>query len=332
MRLKNVILLTIFLAASFTARVRADEISDVRQAILDNNAKWTAGETSVSNLSQEERKRLCGGIPPDAQQPLQADNESTLAKGTLPRQFDWRNNGGVNFVSDVRRQMTCGSCFVFAPVAALESQVIRASLYGRDIDLSEQIVLSCSGAGSCAAGGNASKTSDFLKTTGTSLEVFYPYTDSDGTCGNAQTGWHKKAYRFTGWSYANAGQLMTSPETLKAAIYAKGPVVVWMDAWSDLLQYKSGVYTHVSGEDMGGHYVLAVGWDDDNAAFIVKNSWGPDWGEAGYFRIMYSELSSPKVRFGEWAIQYDGVAIVKDAGSLPAVFLLHEERKNCRIY
>ena len=70
-----------------------------------------------------------------------------------------------------------------------------------------------------------------------------------------------------------------------------------MLVYEDFRHYKSGIYSRVSGKYLGGHAVLLVGYNDDEEYFMVKNSWGPDWGEDGYFRIAYSEMRS-RVFFG----------------------------------
>jgi hypothetical protein len=62
-----------------------------------------------------------------------------------------------------------------------------------------------------------------------------------------------------------------------------------MTVYGDFYSYTGGVYEHVYGEELGGHLVTLVGWDDSNSCWICKNSWGEDWGEDGWFRIKYSE-------------------------------------------
>jgi hypothetical protein len=84
-----------------------------------------------------------------------------------------------------------------------------------------------------------------------------------------------------------------------------------MEVYSDFFSYASGIYTHTSGVDEGGHAILIVGYTDDSTVpgggyFSVKNSWGTGWGEKGFFRIAYSELTSP-VQFGQYTLSYDTV-------------------------
>jgi C1A family cysteine protease len=71
----------------------------------------------------------------------------------------------------------------------------------------------------------------------------------------------------------------------------------------DFKYYRSGVYSFTQGKSLGGHAVLLVGYNDDGRYFIVKNSWGPDWGEGGFFRIAYSEMTDA-VHFGQNTIAY----------------------------
>ena len=80
----------------------------------------------------------------------------------------------------------------------------------------------------------------------------------------------------------------------------KGPVMTSMTVYEDFMFYQSGVYKHVTGSRLGGHAIAIVGWNDTEQAWIVRNSWGPDWGEEGYFRIAYDDASG----LGESAISF----------------------------
>ena len=126
--------------------------------------------------------------------------------------------------------------------------------------------------------------SDFIKTHGTGLEVCYPYLSSNGACNAACS--DAGPYKSASWGYVQG------LESIKAALVEFGPLVTTMYVYSDFMYYASGVYKHTSGSMEGGHAIVLVGYDDSGQYFIVKNSWGQGWGEAGYFRIAYSELNS----------------------------------------
>ena len=96
-------------------------------------------------------------------------------------------------------------------------------------------------------------------------------------------------------------------DLLKNALYNYGPLSTIFAVYNDFFSYTGGVYHYVTGGLAGYHAVLLVGYDDPGQYFIVKNSWGTWWGEAGYFKIAYSELDSV-VGFGDYTIAYMGTA------------------------
>jgi uncharacterized protein (TIGR03437 family) len=233
-----------------------------------------------------------------------------------PASLDWRNNGG-NFVTPVRDQGQCGSCWAFATAAGLESATLIANRTpGVDLNLAEQILVSCSGAGDCEMGGYVQSASDYLRDTGLPLEGYYGYTAADGNCGDACPPWRSSPpYKIKSWSYVAT----TSPTVngLKNALYSYGPLPTTFMVYDDFRYYKSGVYSYTSGAFLGGHAVLLVGYDDAGQYFIVKNSWGPAWGESGYFRIAYSQLNTV-VNFGDYTLAYVGIAAAQQAVNVSA--------------
>lgn len=273
-------------AADTRARVQG-----VQEAIRSSGARWTAGETSVSGLPEEEWADLIGleTAPPTG--PAVPEPPARF----LPRALDWRDNGG-NFVTRPKSQGKCGSCWSFAMTGALESYVLRKSgAPGADLDLSEQVYLSCSSVGSCRGG---VLLPVFLVRDGLPAESAYPYAASDGSCASAAPGWKKEAHKISGW-----GMVWPSVAKIKAALAHYGPLPTSMQVYEDLMHYKSGVYSRVGGKRLGGHAVLLVGYNDDEEYFIVKNSWGEGWGEGGYFRIDYSQMHSLVV-FGITTVAY----------------------------
>ena len=267
-----------------------EELSLLRLEIREKGARWEAGETSMTRLSPEERQRRLGPMPTVATEggprlSMEAVPPEMALLTEAPASLDWRDNGG-NFVTPVRDQGPCGSCWAFAATAALESYILLSNQTpGVDLDLSEQVLLSCGEVGSCA-GGSPAKAAAFLQSTGIPLEGCYPYTAADGSCASACPGWQASTYRVPQWKTLSFD--IPTVELLKSGLTHYGPLSTTMVVYDDFFSYRSGIYSRVSGTAAGGHDILLIGYDDPGQYFIAKNSWGTDWGEAGFFRIAYS--------------------------------------------
>ena len=299
-------------------RINVEVLNAIIQA---KGGKWVAKENPVSILSDEEKSKKLGWQPDREIRGSKFEPSLSADGASLPSKFDWRDNSG-NYVHTRSRpgklRVLLGLCI---DRRGPRPQVLIAlNIPGVDVDLCEQIVLSCSGAGTCA-GGYVSVASDYLVGTGTSVETCYPYTQTEGSCDSACSDWEDTATRLGSWSYVGTGSAIDAA-TLKQAIYTKGPVVVGFRVYQDFDSYSSGVYSYSYGTYRGGHAVLVVGWDDTAGAFIVKNSWGTSWGEDGYFRIAYSELGGT-TQFAYWSYAYSG-------GECPNGFPLGDHFPGCR--
>jgi len=290
------LLLACLAIAMFPRSVAADkgDLAQIKEAIEHRELHWTAEEYG--------RTFPLGLLPKAELAQLDEKLPRITEMAGLPATIDWRNNGG-NFVSPAKDQQYCGSCWAFAPVAALEARYcIAANTPDYFLDLSEQTLLSCVSSYYGCNGGDPTAAAEFLRTQGAPMELCFPYTASKDNCANACANWQEQAFKITGYTYVEP-----TIGALKTALL-QGPLQVAMNVYSDFYYYRSGVYEYASGSDMGGHAVLAVGYVDTpgqygGGYFIVKNSWGPGWGENGFFKIGYNQMTG-QVAFGHLGYAY----------------------------
>lgn len=261
------------------------ELETIKKAIKDKGVSWTAGENSVTKLSPEARKRLCGAILVPQTEP-----EITLkAKKAAPPSWDWRNIGGVNWTTPIRDQGQCGSCVAFGALGALEPLVrIDVGSPTLPINLSEQHLFSCGG-GLCDYGWYSSSAANYLKNYGTPDEACYPYFSGNGVdypCSGTCPDWKSRVIKISQWSWVT-----NNPENIKTALL-QTPLSTTMAVYRDFFYYTGGIYEHTWGSLEGYHQIAFVGYVDDGTDryWICKNSWGTGWGEQGWFRIKFGEV------------------------------------------
>ena len=298
---------------------RASQLDVINAAIAKAGARWVAGETPLAFMNTQERQQHLGLISHTSERRAQLKQENrstTKIARKLPFVYDWRDEHGGNYVTPVKDQAYCGSCWSFAGTAALESAVlIAANLPGFPLDLSEQTLVSCMGVEGCN-GGYLNDAFNYYQISGAVKESCFGYSAVDETC-SLCADWKNTAFQATAWhwvTYADNGDLAA----LKSAVYQYGPVMVGFTVFDDFDYYMTGVYRHVWGYVLGNHAVLVVGWDDADQCFIVKNSWGPDWGEDGYFRIAYSELEGD-TQFASNAVAIEQVGMPADSCMLTSI-------------
>ncbi|XP_068667024.1 senescence-specific cysteine protease SAG39-like [Aristolochia californica] len=195
-----------------------------------------------------------------------------------PISVDWRKKGAVTHVKD---QGQCGGCWAFSAVAAVEG--ITQLKTGKLLSLSEQELIDCDVGGENLGcrGGYMENAFQFIKKNGgVTTESNYPYTGTDESCNKSELKSHQAIIN----GYENVPP--NSEKSLVAAA-AGQPISVAVDAGSKAFQfYARGIFHGDCGNQLN-HGVTLVGYgvEENSEHWLVKNSWGTQWGEAGYMRM-----------------------------------------------
>ena len=266
----------------------AEELRDVTKAIRRKKAHWDVAPSAITGLADKERKVLLGVDVDRADVKAAfeaATRDATVGAPALAPAVDWRNVGGVNYVTPVKDQGGCGSCVSFCACATLESMLrIKRGLI---TDLSEADLHFCSSHGANCGGWWPTSALSELQGRGTPDEACFPYAtafDASGnpsckTCSNRNA----RAYKIAG------SRTLTTMAERKTWLATVGPVCAVFHVYDDFFGYRSGVYTHVTGGHAGYHCVEIIGYSDTEGCWIAKNSWGAGWGDGGFVKIAYGQ-------------------------------------------
>jgi C1A family cysteine protease len=266
-------------------QVRFENFQHSIDRVISRNAVSSGaryGLTKFSDLSVEEFKStFLGSVPPS---PLPSAPVLPKKDIEVPQTFDWRN---TNMVTPVKNQEQCGSCWAFSTVENIESiWCIKNNLDCTTFTpLSPQEIVDCDTTDNGCSGGWPSNAYQFVISEG-GLETAanYPYTAQDGTC-NFQS--NEVAVTISSWQYATQN---SDESTLQTNLVGWGALSVCVDAssWQD---YTGGVLMAADCTNNIDHCVQLVGYDMTQSTpfWIVRNSWGTDWGENGYIRLQYGQ-------------------------------------------
>ena len=216
----------------------------------------------------------------------EAASPDVVTPDAVPAAYNWCSKGGC---TPVRDQASCGSCWAFATVGPLESAILLRD--GVSSDLSEQYLVSCNSDGwGCDGGWWAHDYHEwkFLAAqpgAGARYESDFPYTATDATC----MGPYNAHEKIADWVYVGNSSSVPTTAAIKQAIYDHGPISAGVCVNSAFQAYTGGVFSPTGWCFSINHGIVLVGWDDSVGAWILRNSWGPEWGEDGYMRIVYGK-------------------------------------------
>nr|XP_027102694.1 senescence-specific cysteine protease SAG12-like [Coffea arabica] len=228
-----------------------------------SNDEFKAAHIGQRNLSKTAKSSTAN--------PLMYENVTSV-----PPSIDWRKKGAVTPIRD----STCGKSWTIPAVDAVEglTKIKTGKLY----TLSVQEILDCDGGGhNGCEGGFTDDAFQFIKQHGLTTESNYPSKGNVGTCDTKKE--DEPVAKISG--YENVP--VDNENALMQAV-ANQPVAVIVDASGmDFQFYSSGVFTGDCGTALD-HGVTLVGYGTSNGKlkyWLIKNSWGVDWGEDGYMRM-----------------------------------------------
>ncbi|XP_072449888.1 procathepsin L-like [Chiloscyllium punctatum] len=249
---------------------------------------FTVGMNQFGDMTNEEFNEIMNGFRPvDADNAHEVDEsdddindeESNEDENNDDLTIDWRTKG---FVTPVKNQGHCGSCWAFSATGAIEGQWFER--HKQLVSLSEQNLVDCSteyGTHGCRGGWMSHAFEYVVKSHGINSAADYPYLASDEECKFMP---NKTAAMIRHYAFVIRGE-----KYLARVVERIGPVSIAVDASQrDFQLYRSGIYYNQNcTKHLPNHAMLVVGFGTDNRQkyWLVKNSWGTGWGDEGYIKM-----------------------------------------------
>ena len=300
--------------------------------VEDHNSRnhtWKKAINEFSDLSGEEFEEIYGNGYLNMYRPLSKSSKVQESFRPVPKSRDWRKHG---MISEVKNQGSCGSCWAHAATEQLESY-LRLANRQKLVTISVQQITSCTpnalqcgGSGGCF-GGLPQFGFDYARLVGVVAEEEYPYIS--GKTKNTETCHYNS-------SSEKAVVYTRGEETLQHNDYQailnhlahKGPLAIAVAVTKEWAHYKSGVFDGCSYDENIplNHAVQLVGYGEDETNggyWIIRNSWGREWGEEGYIRLAREKTvrcGLNKTPLSGTGCKNDGIKIQKACGMCGVLF------------
>ena len=262
-------------------------VTDEMVSYINSKGKWVASKDWVGDMTRAEARRYVSSGKSSEDIFPEEKFGALMEHLTVPAAFDARLGWPECVGHTIRTQGYCGSSWA---IAATDVVADRHCIYngsGVRTSLSPQYLLSCNTYGNSCSYYNDAYTWKFMYSSYNALDSCFPYTT--GTSGSvpacsAGNGCSLYDYVYSIYTY-------TSPSAIQTAILAQGPVQSTMYVYTDFYSYQSGIYSYQYGSFEGYQAVKIVGWGSLGGVnyWIVANSWGPDWGQFGFFNIAFGQ-------------------------------------------
>lgn len=223
-----------------------------------------------------------------------------VSEDNYPKSFDWRQKDGQNYIDAVVDQGSCGACYAHSSLSMINSRIRIATKNRVKPSFSVGQILSCNRYSQGCAGGFPYLVEKYAQEFGLTksgscaksskqLEAHRELGEDD------EAEKHDPFVRVSHYGYVGGYYGGTRTAQMMHEVYHNGPIVVGLNGGFELMHYESGIFIQ-TGEGEGkirndfesvSHAVMVVGWGEHgkDKYWILKNSFGANWGENGYFRI-----------------------------------------------
>lgn len=263
-------------------------------ADVNKNARlnWWAGGNPYTDMPFDEFNRsVLMQVVPDTDSTRYLNRRRYLITTTvsdasaIPNLVDWRASGKV---SSVKHQGNCGSCWAFTAIAAIESAYLihtnTNASSAQNMDFSEQNLVSCASTTNTGCiGGSTWDALEYIANHNVTTERLYPYMATGSPCATSIVSNTNRSnvYQSSGLpTFINENS-----ETALMIAVSRQPVISYIMVDKTLVSYAGGIYYPSTCTNAVNHAVVVVGYDKINKWWLIKNSWGPTWGEGGFARI-----------------------------------------------
>lgn len=219
---------------------------------------------------------------------------SRTRRSAGPKNFDWQNHANKNWLAPVVNQGDCGSCYTVATVHMLTARNRIAKKDQAQGAFSVSFPLYCSEYNQGCDGGYGFLQSKWSEDVGLIPETCFPLSEGGDSCKampNCKMG--STRFRASNHHYVGGYYGASDEQSIRAELFQKGPVVMSFEPKEDFMYYKSGVYKSSPGKihqewEQVDHAVLLTGYGEEKGQpyWRLQNSWGDDWGEDGFFRML----------------------------------------------
>jgi cathepsin L len=258
-------------------------VQKVRELNSRKDRTWESKLGPFADMDETEfLETFASGRKPASEAKGPKPKELPSFKGRVKRQapesWDIRKDGPGS-MTPVRNQGSCGSCWAFAAVATVENAM---SVFNGTLPLlSEQDLVDCDSTCYGCNGGWSYVALNHVKTKGIASRDAYPYQNSGGTC--------KPSVART--SILDAVKLPPDSATIKSYLAKNGSCTIPVFVSGAFQYYSSGVFddgqSYPASPDQTNHEVTLIGYGTEGGVpyWLIRNSWGPEWGEAGHIKV-----------------------------------------------